>query len=368
MSTDASAPSFADLFGRPPEVTASAPGRVNLIGEHTDYNEGFVMPVATPMRTDVEIARRADLQVHLWTAAQPHADAADVYELGRESRSERWSDYVKGVTLALQKAAKTIGGFEMRIVSNVPLGAGLSSSASLEVAVLKALNDAFGLELDPIAMARFGQAAETEFVGVPIGIMDQMAASLGTPGEPLFIDIRAMSYERLQVPRGAHVMVIDSGITHQHAGGGYLVRRQECRDAAQRLGVAALRDLDIDDLVTISLPPPLDRRVRHVVTENHRVLKMCEALRAGDLRRCGKLMNASHESMRDDFEISTPEIDELAAIARSEPAVVGARLTGGGFGGSVVVLGESRNPSETARAIARQYTERTGHTARALMP
>jgi galactokinase len=346
---------FESLFGRPPAVRAQAPGRVNLIGEHTDYNGGFVLPIATPQYTEVLLAPRADTLVRAWSANVPEAERLVEYRLGDETRTGGWHDYVAGVTEALAHRQSVISGFDARVESSVPLGAGLSSSASLEVALLRALDQTFGLGLDPVTIARTAHRAETVLVGAPVGIMDQMAASLADETDALFLDTQSLTFERLPLPPDTALIVIHSGLTHRHAGGEYRVRRAECDEAARLLGVATLRDISIGRLEHVALPPPLDRRVRHVVTENERVLRSREALRAGDAPALGRLMNASHESMRDDFEVSTPEVDTLVRLAQEEECVFGARLTGGGFGGAIVAIATSDAAAGAAGRIASRY-------------
>jgi len=348
---------FDALFGGVPAVTAAAPGRVNLIGEHTDYNDGFVLPIALRRRTQVELAPRAGRRVRVWSEAAGGAGVV-AYELGEEHRRHDWVDYIQGVTDALARDGQAIGGFDARVESSVPVGRGLASSAALEIALLRALREAFGLGLDELAMARLGRAAENDFVGAPVGIMDQMAAALGDAGHALFIDTRTLAWERLPQPATVELVVVDSGISHRHASGEYRVRRDECGRAAARLGVAALRDLAPEDLPrAAALGEPLARRVRHVVTENARVLAMVDALRAADAERCGALLAASHASLRDDFEVSLPPIDRLVAAALAHPAVYGARITGGGFGGAVIALARPGEGAAAARAIVARASE-----------
>jgi galactokinase len=352
LSDAAAEPTFAQLFGRAATVHAAAPGRVNLIGEHTDYNGGFVLPIATPQQTVVGLAPRPDAMVRAWSANVAGADRWQRYRTGAEQRTGGWIDYVAGVTASLREAGHAVGGFDARISSDVPLGAGLSSSASLEVALLRALKSAFALEIDALAIARIAQRAETELVGAPVGIMDQMAASFADAQAALFLDTQSLAFERLPLPAAASLIVIHSGVTHRHPGGEYRIRRAECDEAARRLGVASLRAVDVDRLPSLALPPPLDRRVRHVVTENARVIDARDALRRGDAAALGALMSASHASMRDDFEVSTPEIDVLVRLAQDAPGVWGARLTGGGFGGSIVALARAHDAASVAQRIA----------------
>jgi galactokinase len=290
------------------------------------------------------------------------------FRLGAETRSGTWTDFVSGVTQALARAGFGISGFDVAVDSEVPIGSGLSSSAALEVALLRGLRQHFHLELDDVAIARLGQRAENDLVGAPVGIMDQMAASLAGEGTALFLDTRTLVFERVALPADVEVVVIDSGIRHRHSAGEYRTRRAECERAAELLGIPQLRDLAESDLARAdSLPLVLLRRVRHIVTENARVLRALAAIRAGDGVRLGELMDASHLSMRDDFEISIPEIDRLVELARAEPGVLGARLTGGGFGGAIVVLGR---PGAAARfsTIAEGYLRATGQEATLLLP
>jgi galactokinase len=357
---------FAALFGRPPELVASAPGRVNLIGEHTDYNEGYVLPVATPMRTRVAIARAEGRRARVASGAL--GGGPEAYELGHEARRGDWLDYVQGVSAALAAVGQAPGGFDALIESDLPLGAGLSSSAALEVSLGRALRELFGLPLDDVALALAGQKAENELVGAPVGVMDQMAASLADERHALFLDTRTLVYERVPLPDAAELVVIDSGVAHRHASGGYKARRAECERAAAALGVKALRDVGEGRLGEVeALPDPLGRRARHIVTENARVLAAVEALRAGDLEALGALFGASHASLRDDFEVTVPETDRLVELARLTPGALGARMTGGGFGGSIVALVARGRAADVAASVLEAYA-REFAGGRVLMP
>jgi galactokinase len=359
---------FESLFQQPAAVRASAPGRVNLIGEHTDYNGGFVLPIATPQRTEVLLAPRPGKTVRAWSANVAEAERSVNYEIGEEKRTGGWRDYIAGVTQALSSQHHALTGFDARVESTVPLGAGLSSSASLEVALLRALDDGFTLHLDPVAIARLAHRAETGLVGAPVGIMDQMAASLADRTAALFLDTQTLAFERLPLPKGIGLIVIHSGVVHRHALGDYRIRRAECDEAARQLGVASLREITVGRLAHLGLPPPLDRRVRHVVTENDRVLRSREALLEGNAAALGRLMNASHESMRVDFEVSTPEVDLLVELAREEDGVFGARLTGGGFGGAIVALASDDIAARAASRIASRYRDRVALNPTVLVP
>lgn len=340
---------FEEVFSRAPTVVADAPGRVNLIGEHTDYNGGYVLPMAIPQRTRVELAERQDDTVRLCSAnlSKDHP----TYELGSEHRAKAWYDYVQGVTQALREAGYTLHGFDARIDSRVPIGRGLSSSAALEVAMLRALRQAFQLDLDDVALALLAQRSENELVGAPVGVMDPLASSLADEHTAVFVDTRTLQIERIPLPRDVQIAIIDSGVSHANVGGGYALRRQECAMAAKLLGVPQLRDAYALDKIE-ELPEPLHKRARHVVTENARVLAAASAMRANDPVALGGLFVESHVSMRDDFEVSVPEVDAIVERALRDPAVYGARLTGGGFGGAVVVLARAGEAKAAADRIA----------------
>jgi galactokinase len=361
---------FARRFGRDPAVTADAPGRVNVIGEHTDYNGGYVLPSAIPQRTCVALTRRDDDRVRVASEDRSIASAERLveYRLGDERRAGRWSDYVQGCTRMLGEAGHRIGGFDAAITSTVPVGGGLSSSAALEVSVLRALRAGFALDLDDVALALIAHRAEHDFVGARVGIMDQMAASLADAATALFLDTRSLHWERVPLPPAMELAVIDSGIAHQHASGGYNTRREECERAAALLEVGSLRELGDDALArAATLPPPLDRRVRHVVTENARVLAAVDALRSGDVERLGVLLDASHASLRDDYEVSVPDVDRLVALAQADRDVFGARMTGGGFGGAIAAAARRGRAAAAAARIVAQYDD-DHHHATVLLP
>jgi galactokinase len=361
-------PGFQELFGREATVTADAPGRVNLIGEHTDYNGGWVLPMAIPQRTRVEIGTRIGTLVRAWSA-NLREPKIEEYRLEEETPGRGWLDYVQGITQTLRLDGHRLRGFDVRIESDIPLGSGLSSSAALEVALLRGLREAFGLEIDDVEIALAGQRAENDFVGAPVGVMDQMAASLADEGKALFLDTRSLRFERVPLPAAAELLVIDSGISHHHAGGEYRIRRKECEQAAELLGFRQLRDLDNQDLWRlVALPEPLDRRARHVITENARVRAAVAAMREGDLERLGKLLDLSHQSLRDDYEVSIPEIDFLVELAHREPDVYGARITGGGFGGSIVAVTRAGTGRQAGDRVAAEYARRTKKKATVLVP
>jgi galactokinase len=341
---------------------------VNLIGEHTDYNGGFVLPLAIALRARVTLAARADDRVVAWSREFGGRDGAVEYGLGEEAPpAAGWIAFVQGATAVLRRAGHAIRGFDAAIESDVPPGGGLASSAALSVALLRGLRDLFGLAIEDLDLARLARAVEADFVGAPVGIMDQIAACFGDERHALLLDARAVEWTRVPIPDDAAIIVIDSGIRHRHAGGEYRARRAECQRAEDLLEVVQLRDVhDVSRLA--SLPAPLDRRARHVVTENGRVRLAADALRRGDLARAGALLDASHVSMRDDYEISTPEIDRLVELLRSQPGVHGARLTGGGFGGCVVALADTAAAGPAGRAACDDYVARTGRPGRVVLP
>ena len=341
-------------------VMASAPGRVNLIGEHTDYNGGFVLPVVLPRRVVVELTPRDDMHVRVRSDALGDAE----YVIGEEVQGQGWVDRVQAITFVIGRDGHRIRGFQARIRSDLPIGAGLASSAALAVALVRALRDAFGLAIDDRGIALFAQRADHEFVGVRSGIMDQLVASLGKDGVPLLIDTRSLGVSEVPLPAAAELLVIDSGVAHDNLSGAYNLRRRECEEAAGRLGVASLREIDGTEW---GLPDQLERRVRHVVTENARVLRTVDALRASDLEAVGTLLDASHASLRDDYEVSSPELDLLVEIARAQPAVLGARLTGAGFGGSIVAIARVGR-RDTAERIAAEYATRSGRSPSVVLP
>ena len=335
-------------------ATGFAPGRINLIGEHTDYNDGLVMPIALRLGVTVAATSRDDTSVRLTTdAAVSPRDVA--YVLGAEERDGTWVDRARGVTAMLAREGAAIGGFDAEITSDLPVGAGLGSSAAFAIALLRSLSKLFDLALDDAASARLAHAAETEFAGARAGMLDQLASVYGRAKDALLIDMRDHATQVIPLPSTIELAVIDSGTRHEHATGGYNRRRAECEDACLHLGIASLRDIDgspLDELLE-RLPAPLDRRVRHVVTENERVRRAVDAVRARDDVELGQLLNASHRSLRDDYEVSTPELDELTVLAIGAGAL-GARMVGGGFGGSIIALTRrGRGHDLAAEALAR---------------
>lgn len=358
---------FTKQYGGKATGRWAAPGRVNLIGEHTDYNEGFVLPFALPLRTVVAADRQDGDQWTVWSELSGETITFGADDIAEPGRVTGWGAYVAGVVWALREAGHPVPGARLAIASDVPLGSGLSSSAALESAVLAALLDLGGLELSPELQPRLAQRAENVYVGAPTGIMDQSAVIRCRAGHALFLDCRDESVEQIPFDldaAGLAVLVIDSRAPHRHADGEYAARRRSCEAGASALGVTALRDVGVDQLDTALAQ--LDdeetrRRVRHVVTEDQRVLDTVALLRAARVRDIGPLLTASHVSMRDDFEITVPEIDTAVEAAMAAGAL-GARMTGGGFGGCVLALVEADRADEVAAAVTAAYAER-GFTA-----
>ncbi len=355
---------FQAAYGRPPNVVAEAPGRVNLIGEHTDYNEGFVLPVAIDRTIRVAARRNPGSTVIRVHSLDFHeADEFDPAMPGRLP-GHSWRNYVRGACWALTQAAGPLPGAQMLLTGEVPQGAGLSSSAALEVAVAGAMAAVAGCEISRKDLALLCQKAENDFVGVRCGIMDQMAAALAQGGRALFIDCRTLEAQPVPLPHDIAIAVVDSKVPRRLGSTEYNRRREECAEAARMLGVPSLRDLcpDVLEGGRYALPAVLYRRARHVVSENARVLSAVEAMRRDDPAALGDLLWESHESLRQDFEVSCPELDLLVALARRMPAVLGARLTGAGFGGCTVNLLRPAGIDEFRSFVGREYASATGLT------
>ena len=353
---------FESRFHRPAHDLWSAPGRVNLIGEHTDYNDGFVLPFAIDRRTVVALAPRPDRIVRVASSF-----AGDIVELTLDELAPEnlhgWSAYPLGVAWALGQFGAdltTVSGFDIYIDSDVPVGAGLSSSAAIESSVALALNEVWDLNLDRPTLARVGQLAENRVVGAPTGIMDQSASLLGQINSAVFLDCRSLEAEIIPFgldEAGLELLIIDTRVSHSHATGGYSARRQSCEAGARLMGVKALRDLSVDDLDRAStvLDEETFRRVRHIVTENQRVLDTVQVLRESGCAAIGDLLDASHVSMRDDFEISAPELD-LAVVTARGAGAIGARMTGGGFGGAAIALTPTELVPTVTTAVLASFT------------
>ncbi len=354
---------FEAVFGRAADGLWSAPGRVNLIGEHTDYNEGFVLPFAIDRRTVVALGVRDDRRVRVASTFADELAEIDLDALAPDALGG-WSAYPLGVAWAFSEFGADLGavpGVDLFIDSDVPVGAGLSSSAAIESAVALALNDVWRLGLDRRTLARVGQRAENVAVGAPTGIMDQSASLLGQADHAVFLDCRTLESELVPLglaEAGLAILVIDTGVKHSHATGGYGERRAACERGAAALGLSSLRDATVDDLPRAQqlLDDVTFRRIRHVITENQRVLDTVATLRTEGAVAIGELLDASHRSMRDDFEISVPELD-LAVESAVAAGALGARMTGGGFGGAAIALVRLGDLSRVQVAVDNAFGE-----------
>lgn len=360
-SIEAVAEGFRARFNSSPEGIWSAPGRVNLIGEHTDYNEGFVLPFAIDRRTFAAISLRKD-----GLARVASSFSEDVVEIELEKISDQsvngWSAYPLGVAWALIQSGVESRGFDLFVDSNVPVGAGLSSSAAIECSVALGLNDLWAGGLERSQLARIGQRAENDIVGAPTGIMDQTASLFGVLDHVVFLDCRSLAAEAIPLglkQNNLEIVVIDTKVSHRLVDGGYAARRSACETGARQLGVSSLRDIDIRDLGRASklLDPVVFKRVRHVVTENARVLRTIELLKGSGPLAIGAELHESHESMRDDFEISIDELDCAVEVAHATGAI-GARMTGGGFGGAAIALIETSKVNQLKLAVAQEFENR----------
>ncbi|HEY5319979.1 MAG TPA: galactokinase [Galbitalea sp.] len=354
---------FGEVYGYEPTGLWSAPGRVNLIGEHTDYNDGFVLPFAINRRVVLALGVRDDARIRVGSAYADEAAEIALAELTPEALSG-WAAYPLGVAWALGQFGADLAavpGIDLYFESTVPVGAGLSSSAAIESSVAFALNEVWRLGFDRQTLAKVGQLAENRVVGAPTGIMDQSASLLGRRDSAVFLDCRSLESEIVPLgfaEAGLELLVIDTGVSHEHATGGYAERRASCEAGAASLGVASLRDVSVDDLPRARqlLDDVTFRRVRHVVTENQRVLDTVRTLREQGPTAIGELLDASHASMRDDFEISVAELDLAVETAQANGAL-GARMTGGGFGGSAIALVPGEGISRVQVAIDGAFAE-----------
>jgi galactokinase len=357
---------FAEHFSGPPLRLFQAPGRVNLIGEHTDYNDGFVLPMAIDRQVMLAARVRADAQVRLWSVSFGQRSEFTLDAIVPEPRAP-WSNYVRGVAQVLQQEGYRLRGMDAAIAGNVPIGSGLSSSAAIEVATAAAWRDLCGLDIAPVTMALLCQRAENEFVRMKCGIMDQFIAALGASGHALLIDCRSLGYERVPLPPGMSVVVCDTMKRRGLVDSEYNQRRRECEQGVELLRrvlpqVRALRDVTSEDLARYAdmLPAIVLKRCHHIVSENERTLEAVVALRAGDVRQFGRLMDLSHASLRDDYEVSCAELDTMVEVARGIPGCLGARMTGAGFGGCTVNWVRTETAAAFAGQVADGYRQRTG--------
>ena len=355
---------YKKRFSGDPVWITKSPGRVNLIGEHTDYNDGFVLPMAINYATWVAFSPRSDGKV-ITTALD--LDESLEFDLNSiEKKGNDWREYIKGVAWALQQDGQQLTGWQGVFSGNVPIGAGLSSSASLELALARAFSLVSGFNWDPVQMALSCQKAENLWVGVSSGIMDQMIVASGKKDFALMIDCRSLDTKQVPLPQNTQIVILDTNTRRGLVDSAYNERREQCELVARHFEVKALRDINLDQLEKEKkqLDPLLYQRAKHVVSENQRVLKAVDALSAGDTRSFGILMNASHISMSDDFEISRKEMDQMVEIAQGQPGCFGARMTGGGFGGCAVALVENDQVETFSNETQQKYLEKTGLDAK----
>ncbi|MFI9627098.1 galactokinase [Streptomyces sp. NPDC052042] len=358
------ADAFTRLYGRTPEGVWAAPGRVNLIGEYTDFNDGFVMPLALPHTARAAVARRTDGELRLHSADIPGGVVSLRVDELAPHQGHDWAAYPAGVVWALREAGHPVTGADIHLTSTVPTGAGLSSSAALEVVTAFALNDLFGLGLSAAELALLGQRAENDFVGVPCGIMDQMASACCTDGHALYLDTRDLTQRQVPFDLAAHglrLLVVDTRVKHALGDGAYAERRAACEAGAAALGLRTLRELPyeglgaaLEALARGGADESVVRCVRHVVNENHRVEQVIALLDAGDVGAAGPVLDAGHASLRDDLRVSCPELD-LVVSAAVKAGALGARMTGGGFGGSAIVLVDEASADTVAGAVTAAF-------------
>ena len=351
---------FSSRFGTDAEHVVRAPGRVNLIGEHTDYNDGFVMPLAIDRATWIALRPRDRAIVRLHSLEQNETTEFSIAQL--EKGPSSWREYPKGVAWALGEEGYELRGWEGVSVSDVPIGAGLSSSASFELAIARAFIVVGGADWQPRKMALLCQKAENHWVGVNCGIMDQMVAAIGEEDHAVMIDCRDLSSEAVPLPAGVAVIILDTSTRRGLMDSGYNERRLQCEAAADFFGVKALRDLSEKDFNSrgAGLDEIIRRRARHVISENDRTHRAAEAMKARDTRQLGQLINQSHESLRDDFEVSNPQLDIIVELAQKAPGCLGARMTGAGFGGCAVALVREEDAHAFVENVSRHYEEETG--------
>ncbi len=351
---------FHQAHGQPPELLVRAPGRVNVIGEHTDYNEGFVLPAAIDRELWIALRGRPDARVGIRSVELGAGGTFDLTRVDRGGGAD-WIEYVKGAAWVLQDGGRRLRGWDGVVASDVPVGAGLSSSAALEMAVLCAFSEVSALPWAEAEAASLGKRVENEWIGVWSGIMDQLAVAAGRRDHALLIDCRSLEVEPVGLPPGVCLVVLDTGTRRGLVGSAYNERRQQCDEAARQLGVPALRDAapPLLEARRGALDPVVHRRARHVVTENARTLEAAAALRAGDVARLGALMDASHASLRDDFEVSTDALDTMVELAGAQDGCLGARMTGAGFGGCAIALVEKDLAGVLTAEVSRGYRDAT---------
>lgn len=360
MNLDSLAHSFESYFNAKPEFIVRAPGRVNLIGEHTDYNDGFVLPMGIDRAVWLAIRPREDGKVRLFSL---DLESDSAFELNSLTKGEGWAEYPKGVAHQLMEEGYPLKGFDGVMTGDVPSGAGLSSSAAVELAVARAFSVVSGFAWDPIKMAKLAQKAENQWVGVNCGIMDQMASSACKEGQALFLDCRSLEIQYAPLPPGVSIVILDTSTRRGLVDSAYNERRSQCEEAARFFGVKALRDISVEEFNIRSksgLNELAAKRAKHIVTENERVLEAMQVMKSGNVKRLGELFNASHDSLRDDFEVTNDALNIMVDCAREQGNCYGARMTGAGFGGCAVALVKEENAEEFVKSVSAAYREKSG--------
>lgn len=363
IDPDRIAAQFVDVHGSPPDLIARSPGRVNLIGDHTDYNDGLALPMAIPQSVFVAARQRDDGIVNVMSSLDSSHVRFPVSSPDR--KRDGWSAYLGGVTSVLAEAGVALSGWDGVISSDLPVGAGLSSSAALELAVARTYTELGDTDWDPAMMARLCQRAENEWVGVSSGLLDQFSSALGREGTAMVIDFATLEVTHIPVPASAAVLVLDTGTRRELVDSDYNLRREECDEISETLGLVTLRDLEDGHLD--ALRTTLARRARHLIRENRAVEGVAEAFRARELEAAGELFAASHRSLRDDYEVSSVELDAMVSAVSAIEGVYGARMTGGGFGGSVVALAEDNAVEAVTELALSRYLTATGITGSAMV-
>lgn len=352
---------FEAHFNAKPELIVRAPGRVNLIGEHTDYNDGFVLPMAIDRAVWIALLPRDDTQVRIFSL---DLQAESGFLLPSLTRGSDWIEYPKSIAYQLMKTGHALRGFDAVMTGDVPRGAGLSSSAAVELAVARAFAAISNIQWDAASMAKIAQKAENDWVGVNCGIMDQMASAACKEGHALFLDCRSLETQHAPLPEGVSVVILDTSTRRGLVDSAYNERRSQCEEAAHWFGVPALRDVSVEDLgrwkTESHLSEAAFRRARHIVTENARVLEAIEMMQSGNVKRLGELFNASHDSLRDDFEVTNDALNIMVECAREQSSCYGARMTGAGFGGCAVALVKKEETLAFTQAVSTDYRQRAG--------
>jgi galactokinase len=355
---------YKELYGGEPTVIVRAPGRVNLIGEHTDYNDGFVLPMAIDRSFWIALSPREDTLVEIYSI---DLDETDKFDAENPSHKPgHWGEYLRGIAWYLTKQGHKLTGWQGVASGNIPIGAGLSSSAGVELATARAFSAVSGIEWQAVEMAKVSQNTEIEWVGVNCGIMDQLISATGVAGHAVLIDCRSLALDTVPLPEGTSVIILDTSTRRGLVDSAYNERRSQCEEAAAYFGVTALRDVSLVEFKAKMSGMPLlaQKRAKHVISENERTLKAAEVMKSGDAQALGKLMNESHQSLEEDFEVSSDALNAIVAISQSRPECYGARMTGAGFGGCGVALVKAGQEGVFSSYVSEKFKEQTGLEAK----